>query len=161
MSRNDRVFADLDVVRDLDEIIELDAAADDRRLEGSPVDAGICADLHVVFDDHLADLGKLDVAFTVPDESEAVRTNHCTGVDNDPVSDFDILIYNAARIQGAAVADLAAFSDIATGLDRRLIANHSAGFNNGAGTDLHAVTDLGVGSNRCARMNAPIVRIVR
>src|SRR5262245_59012072 len=161
LSRDHCIFADLDVVGDLDEIIELHAPADDCRLEGSPIDAGICPDLNIVFDDHLADLRELDVALTVPDKPETIRANHGARMDDDPVSDFDVLIYNDSRMQRAAVADLTAFSDVATGLDRRLISYHGAGFNDGARSDFHALADRCIGSHCCARMNAPIVRIVR
>lgn len=41
---------------DLNQIVELGAALDDRRFEGSSIDAGVGTDLDVVFDDDFADL---------------------------------------------------------------------------------------------------------
>src|SRR4030095_12265138 len=48
-----------DVVRDVDEVVDLGAAADPRRTEAPPIDRDVRADLHVVLDDDRAALRDL------------------------------------------------------------------------------------------------------
>ena len=62
----------IDVVPDLHEIINFRAFADHRILERAAVDAAVGADLHVVLDDHPADLRHLEVAPGAHGEAEAV-----------------------------------------------------------------------------------------
>ena len=62
------VFADLDVVRDLDEIVEFRSAPDDGGFQRAAVDAGVGADLDVVFDDDSADLRELHICDRRPSQ---------------------------------------------------------------------------------------------
>src|SRR5581483_1674900 len=61
MAGQHAVPSDHDVVPDLNEIINFRPLTDDRVLERAAVDAAVGADLHVVLDDHPADLGDLEV----------------------------------------------------------------------------------------------------
>src|SRR5438128_11521815 len=72
LGHDDRVLADLDVVTDLHEVIDLGSAADDRLSQGGAVDRRVGADLDVVLDQHGADLRDLPVFFTVEGVAEAV-----------------------------------------------------------------------------------------
>src|SRR5262249_54935346 len=51
---HDRVFADLDVVADLDQVVELRAPPDARAAEPRAVDAAVGPDLYIVLDHHAA-----------------------------------------------------------------------------------------------------------
>ena len=51
------MLANLAVVGDLDEVVDLRPAADDGRTHGRPVDRGPCSDLDIVLDDDGADMG--------------------------------------------------------------------------------------------------------
>ena len=58
----DRVFADVAVVADVDEVVEFCAAADASFRQCAAVDGAVGADLHVVFDDQCSLLRELRVA---------------------------------------------------------------------------------------------------
>ena len=74
---HDRVLADYDVVRDVDQIVELDALPENRRVERRAVDGDAGADFYIVFDHDVPQLRELPVrAVGQRDEAEAVRANH-------------------------------------------------------------------------------------
>src|SRR5262245_26658406 len=59
LSHQDRMLTHFDVVSDLDEIVDLGAAPDDRLAERRAIDGAVGADFHVVLDDHATGLGDL------------------------------------------------------------------------------------------------------
>src|SRR5258705_4964123 len=67
------------VVRDMHEVINLGALADDRGTEGAAVNGRVGPDLHVIMDDHFADLQHLVVAALVADIAVAVRADERAG----------------------------------------------------------------------------------
>ena len=75
------------VVRDLDEIVDLAALADDRIAQCAAVDGAIGPDLHVVLDDHTADLWHLAVAVGAHDIAESVLPDGAAGVNDHPIAD--------------------------------------------------------------------------
>src|SRR5947208_2024883 len=77
---DDHTFADLNVVCDLHEVVDLSAFADARLAECSAVNAGICADLNIVLDNNGADLRKFNVRVGIANVSESVRADHYAGV---------------------------------------------------------------------------------
>ena len=70
--RHRRVRADAAVVRDHDEVVELDAVFDDGVADRAAVDGGVRADLDVVTDGHAADLRHLDPGALLGREAEAI-----------------------------------------------------------------------------------------
>ena len=79
LGRGNGILADLHVVADLDQVVEFHAPADDRRVGLGPVDAGVGADFHVVFDDDVAQLRNLvEAACGIGNEAEAVGADHRT-----------------------------------------------------------------------------------
>src|SRR6187549_1008911 len=86
-------FADLNVVRDLDEIIDLCPVTNARFAEGASVNTGICADFHIVADRHRPDLRKFDVTVcAVADIAETVGTDDRSGMNYTVVADFHIVV---------------------------------------------------------------------
>jgi hypothetical protein len=84
------VIADPHAVRHLDQVVELDAIADQRVVQRAAVDGGVGADLDVVADHHPAQLRYLDPHAAVVGQTKAVRAQH------------------GARMNQAAGADLCA-----------------------------------------------------
>src|SRR5690606_6646019 len=62
-------LAQLHVVRDLDEVVELAAVADDRVVERAAIDGAVRADLDIVADHDAAELGNLLPALLRVDEA--------------------------------------------------------------------------------------------
>src|SRR5262245_59409009 len=61
---NHCVFANLHVVGDLDEVVQLHAASNHGTLERAAVNASICPDFDVIFDDDRPNLGEFHVSVT-------------------------------------------------------------------------------------------------
>ncbi len=123
-------FADLDVVRDLHEIVNLCSFADSSFAECAAVNTGICADLDIIFDDNRADLREFHITVrTVADIAETVRTDDNAGMQNHIISDcaviFDknIWMKNAVFADFYVIADLHARSQIRSCADFRIFAD--------------------------------------
>ena len=115
--------ADIDVVRDLHQVVDLGTAADARAAEAGAVDGRVGPDLHIVLDDHDAHLRDL-VVFAIDG-----RVAEAIGADD------------AAVVQGDAGADAAgAMHDGAVG-DRAVAADLDPAA--GLAVDDHAVLDIG------------------
>src|SRR5690606_14297302 len=76
-----------DVVRDLDQIVDLGALPDNRVAGRTPVDAGGRADLDIVLDDHPASLRHFEMPLGAHGEAEAVLPDPDPGVENDAIAD--------------------------------------------------------------------------
>ena len=87
LRHHDAVLADRHVVSDLNEVIHLGSAAEDRGTQRGAVDGHAGADLHIVMQDHLSDLRNLAVLSLVEHIPEAVRTDDRPGVDSDAASE--------------------------------------------------------------------------
>ena len=110
---------------DLDQVVEFHPVADDRGVGLGAVDAGVGADLHVVLDDHVAQLGDLvEAPRGVGHEAEAVGADHGPGVED------------------AAAAHRAALVDLHPGVEDRLLAHRRAGAHVALGVDLRPAADL-------------------
>ena len=81
------VAADLVVVADHDEVVDLRPLADPGGLEGGAVDRAVRADLDVVADLDPAGLRDLDVPAVDHAVAEPVAAEHRPGVDLDPVAE--------------------------------------------------------------------------
>src|SRR5262249_58785233 len=68
---DDRVLPDVHVVADLDEVVDLGPAANDRPAEHGAVDRRVGTDVHIVLDHDDADLRDLSVAAAVGYVAEA------------------------------------------------------------------------------------------
>ena len=104
-------FADFHVVRDLHEVINLRAFADDRRAERAAVNRHVRADFHVVADDDVADLRHFAVNAAVLHVTKTVRTNHRAGVNADAPADFRARINRHVREQIHVVAEFGVVAD--------------------------------------------------
>src|SRR5262249_39547186 len=87
MAGDDAMPPDHDVVPDLHEIINFRAFADHGVVQSSAVDAAVGADLHVVPDDHAADLGHLQMAAGAHGKAEPVLADPRASMQHHPVAD--------------------------------------------------------------------------
>ena len=109
-------FADFHVVRDLDQVVNLRALADDRRAERAAVNRHVRADFHVVANDDVADLRHLAVNAAVQHVTETVRADHRAGVNADAPADFRARINRDVRKQVHVLAQLGIVADEIAGL---------------------------------------------
>src|SRR5215472_7670975 len=71
-----RELADFAVVADMNLVVELDAAMQDRCTHRRAIDRRVCADLHVVLQYNDPDLRNFDQVGLLLDDTEAVGANH-------------------------------------------------------------------------------------
>src|ERR1039458_3368291 len=112
LAHDQTVPANDDVVRDVHKIINLGALADDSGTKRAAVNGRVGADLHVVVDDHIADLQHFAVAALVEHVAVAVRTDDRAGVDADPMTDLRPRINNHVWEQAHVVANLTGPADM-------------------------------------------------
>src|SRR5690606_31554005 len=145
--RHGRVFTDLDVMGDLDLVIQLDAVADDGIADSATIDGGIGTDLHVITDQHAADLGDLLPTAAVVGKAEAFATDHCTGLNDHPLTHTHVVVQGDARSQPAVGTDTAARADEAlcaqsdVGTDNRVRLDHRTGADGCRAIDLGRLRD--------------------
>ena len=145
LGRRDGVLADLHVVADLDQVVELHAAADDRRVGFGAVDAGVGADFDVVLDDDVAQLGDLvESAFGIGHESESVGTDHGPGVEDAVRPDGATFVDLHTGIERRVVADRYALSEVDLGVDLAVLADFHALLDDGKVADVALLADLGL-----------------
>ena len=151
LRRGDGVLADLHVVSDLDQVVELHAAADDGRVGLRAVDAGVGADLHVVLDDDVAQLGDLvEASGGVGHESEAVGADDGPGVEDAAAADDAPLVDLHARIERRAVADPHAAADVYLRVDLAVAAHFGPLFDDREVADVALLAQAGTFVDRGA-----------
>ena len=99
LSGHHRVFPDFYVMGNLDQIIQLDSSAYERRSHRRTIHTSIGTDFHVVFYGYDTDLRNFVVAVLGRCKTEAVRTDYATCMQNDAIADFAIVIYRNIGIQ--------------------------------------------------------------
>src|SRR5258706_10004482 len=102
------VFADADVVSDLDEVVDLGPFTDDRFAERGTVDGRAGPDLDVVVEADDADLRDLVMPAGVRGETIAVGAEDRSAVDDAAPADLRAVVDRRVRVDGGAVADAAA-----------------------------------------------------
>ena len=122
------VSPDADVVRDLNEVVDLGAFADDGITGRPAVDGRVGAYFHIVLDDDPAALRNLEVASRRWKITESILTDASTGMDDDPIAD-------------QSVRDSCTGADNAIAADRNGLADGRAGCDERSRTDLRIRTD--------------------
>jgi len=117
------MLADYNVVRDLNEIVDLHATSDDRFTEGRPIHCGIGADFNVILDDDDPRLWNLDPLLARTRITEAVAADYNTGVERDPITQTASLAHDNVRMKHAVRADLHLFANKNTGKNHRPLAD--------------------------------------
>src|SRR4029077_15945665 len=105
------MYANLHVVPDVDEVVELDALGDTRVVQRAAIDGGVCADLYVVADLHDAHLRKFPVSAIAVNVAESIRPNPCARMKLDAVADSGASVHGHPRVDSAVLADPASRAD--------------------------------------------------
>ena len=135
------ILADSDVVPNLNQVVELDTILNDGVTQGTAVNAGVGADLHIVANAHGAELFDLFPGFTVRGKAKSVGANHHPWVKN------------------AALTHHAAFADGDMGLENGASTNTRTTLDHAQGTNEYGCRiDCSERINHCAGMNALLRR---
>ena len=135
------VRAQLAVMADMDEIVDLRAMSDDGRPHRRTVNAHMGADLHVILQDHIADLRHLRMHTVRRRKAETIRTKHGRRMDHAAFSDVAILPYRRAGINHRVFLDLRILTDIGVRIDRHMVPDHRMVIHHRKGHDLHMLPD--------------------
>ena len=148
------VRADLAVVADVHEIIELDAFGDARVVERTAVDGGVRADFHIVGDFDNSCLRKFPILPFSLRVTETVCADDCSGMNLHAMADAHAGVESDSRMNAAVFANPATCSDYGMCADLCACADVGVLSDDGVGTDARARGDAGQRSNDGGRMNA-------
>ena len=125
--------AQLHVMGDLHQIINLAAGADDSVGAGAAVNCGVSPDFDVVFDDDPSQLGNLEVSLGTEGKTKSILADAHAGVDNNAAPD------DAVRERGV-------------GADLAIVAQDHAVAKDYIGANMTAATDFGTLADNGARV---------
>src|ERR1700677_2126977 len=136
LRRNHYIASDAHVVPDVSQVVELCASGDSGFCECSAIDRRVGSDFHVILDHERPLLGKLGVLprRAVADVAEAVRSQHCSRMDNYTIP------------KGSAGIDDNAGIDVAVGADAHPSSDHGAASNDSGLADAGPFLDGSMGS---------------
>src|SRR6185437_8132008 len=156
LGRNHDVASDEHVMPEVDEVVDLDAAADAGFLEGSTVDRGVRTNFDVVFEDQAALLRELEVfaGVTVAHVAESVGSEHGPGVDHDIVPKLGTGIDHNAWIDATVSPNDDAAADYGAGANARATPDADIGFDHAIGFDGNRFVELSGWIDDRGRMNA-------
>jgi len=147
------IFADLNVVAHMYEVVELCARTDDRVAQRAAIDRAVRSDLDIVSDCASSDLRNLHGSGGAGGVSEAFRAQAHPFVDDDPVADDgvrenrcrvtdlaigsepDVPAQQNTRFQFAAVTDANVVSDHDVLADPNVVSEHDAASDHRGGMD--------------------------
>src|SRR5690606_40477660 len=109
--------ADLPVVPELHQVIDLRSVPDNGVADGAPVNGGVGADLDVLTDHTAADLRDPPVPPLPPDEAEPGFADPRPTVDDGAVADHDPIVERCVGVDRDTVADAAVLADDRVGAD--------------------------------------------
>ena len=151
---DDGMLSNNDVVRDLHEIVDLNAFLDPGPTESSAIDGCVCPDLNVVVNLDNSELRNFLVTAFDEFEPKTVRADYCTAVNNGACADSRLFANGYVRINQARRADNAFVSDVAAGADHGVVTDCRARFDDRMRLNRDAASDFCSWiDNRC-RMNA-------
>ena len=133
LGRHDRVLTDFDVVRDVDQIVELDTTADECPSECASINGGVGTDLDVIFDDDDPNVREFDEFAFAACVAEPIGANDRAGVNDDVRAYERTFSYDRVGPYTAVVAE----PNLGFDLDTRM--------NDGAVADLGVVSNIGEG----------------
>ena len=141
LRRDHRILPNLNVMRDLHQIVDFRAAANHRAAQRRAVDGGVGADLHIVLDDDDADLRDFDSRCAPPRVTETIAADNDPGMENDPLSDAATLAHHHIGMKHGSHTDAHILTQIDTGEKHRALADPRSRTDKNVGKDGRARGD--------------------
>ena len=143
---DDGIFSDFNVVRYLNQVVELHPGADNGRAHRCAVDGGRRAYLDPVVKNDVTDLRYFIVTpgFGVGGEAEAVAANHDISVQDTIIAHYAVTQDANAGVNYTVLADADVGPDVYLVEDHRPVTNTCSVFDNGKLTDVDALPKLGL-----------------
>jgi hypothetical protein len=141
LRRHRCVRSDSAVVSDLAKIVDLCAFPDSGASRLSAVDAGVCSNLNVAFQNDVPNLGNALQPAVYLRETEPLTSNDGTGMEHRSLSDCALVHDHRIRMKHGVGADLRSPSDIRAGIDDGTISNSGLGFHDGMRPNVDVLAD--------------------
>ena len=151
---DDGMLSNNDVVRDLHEIVDLNAFLDPSPTESSPINGCVCPDLNVVVNLDNSELRNFLVTAFDEFEPKTVRADYCTAVNNGARADSRLFANGDVRINHARLADNAFMSNVSVGADHCVVTNRCTRLDDRERLNGDAVSEFRSRINHRRRMNA-------
>ena len=123
LGRHHGILANFAVVGNLDEVVKLHAPAHIGAAHRGAVNAGICADFHVVLNGYDADLRYFLISVWRGGETEAVGTDHSAGMERHAVAELATVVNRGVGENHAIFAKTCTLLDDSAGIDLATFAN--------------------------------------
>src|SRR5438874_2624618 len=114
---NHNSLANVAVMTDVDQVVDLRAPADPRAAQSRAIDAGVHAQLNIIFNDHRADLWKLVIAHVAAHVPEPIGADYYAGMKNDPATNRHAVFEKYVWMNHAIAADCNVVANLCTGAD--------------------------------------------
>src|SRR5690606_14129069 len=139
-----RMFANLDIVRNLNQIIQLYALPYDGRSHRSTIDYRIRTDFDIILNDYVSNLADFIVgAILLGGKPKTIATHHRSGVDDNALANHAIEINRYPREQGGIVSDFHIIADVNVWVNFTPVANHCAPVDIGKCSHIRAIPYFG------------------
>jgi len=150
---HDHMPADLAVVPDMNQVVELGAISDPGVVQRPAIHARIGADLDIVSNLHPSDLRELLVVIGFHDKSESVGTDYGTRIQDDPVSQANVAINLSSRFESALDAESRITCDESLSADDGARSDDGPGFDHREWPDLNLITEVSCGIHTSRRVD--------
>lgn len=125
------MFADVYVVSNLDQIVDLRAPFDNSGVDCSTVYRCIGTDLDIIMNDNIAGMRNFYMLLTIPLIAESIRANNGTGMNNDVAPDTGISQNRDMRMNEAMISNRNIFANKTVRGDQGSLTNRYVLFDNG------------------------------
>src|SRR5437588_5756423 len=128
LRRDHHPLSNVAVMTDMNHIIEFRAASDSRSSQRAPIDAGVRAQLNIIFNDDRTDLRKFVIAQVAAHVPEPIGADDNPRVENHSIAnghsvfDENIRMNNAVSTDSYMVADFCARANLRTLANCRILA---------------------------------------
>ena len=140
-------------MRDLHEVIDLDAFLNPRTAKPGPVNRRVRADLDIVIDLNKSELLKFFLAAIDHLKSKSVCANHRAAVNNHAQTNAGSLADRYSRINQACRSNYRFMTDVAPRADDRIVTDLRASFDHSMRLDRHPLSELGAWIDNHGWMN--------
>ena len=151
LSHNQVARANLAVMADMHQIINLGSLANYSRADSSTVYTGMGANLHIILKNHVAHLRHLGMHAILRSKPEAVRTNHGRAVHNNPGSHLAVLSDGSIGINDGIPANLRILADISVRIKSNPVTDDSIIIHKGHRHNGHILTNFYILADVCLR----------
>jgi len=153
------VPADLAIMANLNQVIDLGPFADAGGLEGAAIDRRTGADLAVIADFDMAELWHFLMAAVVLPVAKAIGTENRIGMDNDPIAEHRAVIEDDIRMQDHIIAETTESADRDSAVKPASRPENAPLADTGERVDIGTFADLRGGMEERTRIDSMLRRL--